>query len=210
MAGKLKTPEDRNQEVEKLRRRVKKQYKVNVKTRRRFEIPGEESVVKEMALVLKLANYSNSQIAAIVGVSKGQVKDFVADPKFQNKLLYLKERLPEAALELGRAYLIEAVQAVAHVMRTSKDEAMVLKAAGEIFDRFGLAKLSRIERKNFDPLDAIGRGGNETTLEQFRVAPPEIQEEAAQLFDMFEQGLKVLMDKATGSEENSDAPNNQA
>lgn len=201
----LRKPSDPENKVEQLRRTVKKRYRTTIKTKRKFEFPGEEGVVEEMVLVLRLANYNSTQIAMIVGVSRGQVREFIAKPSFQKKYLALKERLPEAAMELGRAYLIEAVQAVAHVMRTANDPKVILQAAGEIMDRFGLAKQSVTKNQQQSPLEGIGRGGNETVFEQFKNAPPEVQEKAAALFDALDEGMRGLLKDST--EEVPNGPN---
>jgi hypothetical protein len=197
-----KTPIDRHNEMQEYAATVKKRYKLNVRTKRRFEIVGEEDLVKDMVVVLKLANYTHTQIGAIVGVSRGQVKVYLQDEKVQKKLLHLREALPQAALELGRAYLIEAVQAVVHVLRTETDNALVLKAAAEMFDRFGLPKLTRTEAQ-VDETNRLGET-DESLISKFRDVSPEFQEKAAQLHDAMEEGLKHLLDEA-GKEKNGDS-----
>jgi hypothetical protein len=192
------TPADRAAALEVQTARVKKRYKLNVKTKRRFEIQGEEELVKDMIVVLKLANYTHGQIGSIVGVSRGQVREYLQDENLQKKLLHLREALPQAALELGQAYLIEAVQAVVHVLRTEPDNALVLKAAAEMFDRFGLPKLSRTEAK-VDETSNFG-STDESLISQFRGVSPEFQEKAAQLHDMFEEGLRNLLAEAEGED----------
>lgn len=185
-----KTPADRAASLQEQTNQVKKRYKTNLNTKRKFSIAGEEELVKDMIVVLKLSNYTHGQIASIVGVSRGQVGVFLQDEKLQAKMLHLREALPAAALELGKAYLIEAVQAVVHVLRTEKDNALVLKAAAELFDRFGLPKLSRTESMS-DNVPTMG--ADENLISQFRQATPELQEKAAQLQDALEEGLRGLL-----------------
>jgi hypothetical protein len=200
----MKTPEDRAANIKAQTNRVKRKYKVNVSTRRKFNFEGEEELVKDMVIVLKLANYTHNQIGSIVGISRGQVGEFLADTKVQKKYMKLKEALPQAALELGQAYIIEAVQTIVHVMRTEEDNAIVLKAASDLLDRFGIPKLSRLERKTEDgsPLGSIGRGGHEAIFEQVRGMAPEIQEKIANLYDSFEQGVQQIV--SDGQETNSE------
>lgn len=186
-----KTPEDRAASIEAQTALVKKRYKTNTKIKRKFSIAGEEELVKDMIVVLKLANYTHGQIASIVGVSRGQVGVFLQDENVQKKMLALREALPQAALELGKAYLIEAVQAVVHVLRTEDDNALVLKAAGELFDRFGLPKLTRQESQ-VQETTSFGET-DESLISQFRTLDPALQEKAAQLHDAFEEGLKNIL-----------------
>jgi hypothetical protein len=202
----MMTPDERSQSIQRRRSRQKKGYKVNVHTRRNFTLPGEEDLVKDMVAVLKLVNYTNVQIATIVGCSKGQVATYLNDPRVQKKILMLRERLPQAAIDLMQAYLIEAVQWIVDVGRTSSDEGMVLKAASEILDRGGIPKLSRNETvKPGGPLDKIDRSGHESVFTKFDKLDDDAKEEAALLYDAFESGLNQIVDKAKSKEIESDA-----
>jgi DNA-binding XRE family transcriptional regulator len=49
--------------------------------------------------VLKLAGYTNSQIASAIGISRGQVREILEKPEVTEKLS-LRTRLPQAALDL--------------------------------------------------------------------------------------------------------------
>ena len=193
-----RTPESRSAQLQEQASRVRRRYKVNINKRKKFTFEGESELVKNMTIVLKLAGYTNTQIATIVGVSRGQVKEILSDGNVQKQLVALANRLPQAALDLGRAYLIEAVQSIAHVMRTSTDEAMVLKAVGELFDRFGLPKVSRNEQKQ--PEVEIGdHPVTQTMMERLRSASPEVQAKVADLQQMFEEGVSEIL--STTSEE---------
>lgn len=188
-----KTPESRAASLKEQSDRVRRRYKTNIKRKRNFNFDGEDELVKNMIVILKIAGYQNGQISMIVGVSRGQVKEILQDGNVQKQLVALANRLPQAALDLGRAYLIEAVQSVAHVMRTSTDETVVLKAAGELFDRFGIPKVSRQEQKG----DEAGTAGDHpvtpSLMEKLRQAAPEVQAKAADLEEMFKEGLESLL-----------------
>jgi len=204
----MMTPEDRTREIQRRRARQKKGYKINVHTRRNFTTPDEEDLVKDMVAVLKLVNYSNVQIATIVGVSKGQVERYLKEPRVQKMITMLRGRLPQAAVELMQSYLIEAVQWIVDVGRTSKDEAIILRAASEILDRGGIPKLSRNETvKPGGPLDKIDRSGHESVFTKFDKLDDEAKEEAAQLYDAFETGLNRIVEqaKAKGKESENQA-----
>lgn len=193
----VKTPESRAASLQEQTAKVRKRYKVNLNKRRKFTFEGEDELVKDIVVMLKLANYTHTQIASIAGVSRGQVKEILSDGNVQKKLVSLQAKLPQAALELGRAYLIEAVQAVVHVMRTTRDDKLVLTAAGEIFDRFGIPKVSRQEQK-------VSEGETEehpisaSLMEKVRAASPEVQAKAADLQEMLEEGLKQLLETPNG------------
>src|SRR5262245_58872837 len=121
-----RTPAERSASLAAQSHAVRRKYKTNLRLRKKFSIEGEESLVKDMIAILRVAGYTNSQIGQIVGVSRGQVREFLLEDDLQKLILILRERIPQAAVELGRAYLIEAVQAIVNIMRTSDDDAMVL------------------------------------------------------------------------------------
>lgn len=185
-----KTPQDRSEVIEKANAKARKGYKVNTKKRVNVT-PNEKVVITDMLVSLKVVGYTNSQCSATVGISKGQVKEIVSTPAFQKRLLAIQERLPEAAITLGRAYLIEAVQAVLHVLRTEEDNSLVLKAAAEMFDRFGIPKVSRSETK-VDPAPTNPEIGNDT-MAKLRSAPPEMQEQVAALHESFMEGVERIL-----------------
>ena len=186
-----RTPDEKAASLRKATEKARKRHKVVVTKRRKFTFEGEEDLVKDMIVVLKLANYSNTQVAMIVGISRKQVAAFLEDGNVQKKYLALKERLPQAALELGRAYLIEAVEAVVHVMRTTDDDAIILKAAAELFDRFGIPKSSRVETDKADGEE--NPMSDPTLMDRIRKASPEQQAQIADLQEMWEQGLEQIL-----------------
>jgi hypothetical protein len=201
MPRNMKSPEERSEVVAKAQQKAKKGYRLNTKKPRKGVSDDEIVIIKDMLVSLKLVGgYSNSQCAAIVGLSRGQVKEIVNDPNFKSRLNSLREKLPEAAINLGRAYLVEAVQAVVHVLRTETDNGLVLKAAAELFDRFGIAKVSRSEIKT-DPQPTPESEINESLMDKLRTAPPELQEQVAALHESFTEGVERIL-----SEGKSDAP----
>lgn len=191
--AKRTSPVQRSAEVKKENARVQRKYKTDLKKRRKL-IPQEESQIKNMIVVLKLASYSQRDMAMILGISKGQVKAYLDDPGVQEDLNIMGEALPAAALELMHGYMIEAVQTVAEIMRHAEDDKIVLQAAAEILDRGGIPKASRQERLNENNENiTISDDG---LLERLREASPEIQEQAAQLVE----GIEELLLRASGGE----------
>jgi hypothetical protein len=190
----MKTPDERAEVIRKAQSKAKKGYRLNTKTPRKGVTEDEIIVIKDMLISLKLVGYSNSQCGAIVGLSRGQVREIVRDPNFLKRLESIKTKLPEAAVNLGRAYLVEAVQAVVHILRTETDNALVLKAAAELFDRFGIPKLTRSEQKvetPDEPTDEI----NQSILDKLRNQPPEVQERVASLHQSFSEGVEAILNE---------------
>lgn len=188
-----KTPAERAEILEKAHSKAKKGYRINTKRDRKDVGDDEIVVIKDMLVSLRLVGYTPSQCAAVVGLSKGQVKEIVNDPNFKSRLESLKTKLPEAAVNLGRAYLVEAVQAVIHILRTETDNALILKAAAEIFDRFGIPKVSRAEVKSDPTPEQSGSEINETFMDRLRTAPPDIQEKVAALHESFTEGVERIL-----------------
>jgi len=205
-ANSARTPASKAASLKKKTDKARRKYKINITKRKKFTYEGEQELVKNMIVVLKLANYTNEQTAMIVGVSRNQVAEFLKDGNVQKQYMRLKQQLPQAALELGQAYLIEAVQAVVHVLRTADDDAIILKAAGEIFDRFGIPKSSRVETTPPKGEDDNPISGDPSLIDRIRGAAPETQEAVAQLQEAFEQGIAQLLEKETGDDETSGPP----
>lgn len=184
--GRQSTPARRASEGKKEIARIRRRYKADV-TKPRKLVVGEESAVLFTCVVFKLASYTNTQIARIVGISKGQVKSLLETPDAQQLLTELRLKIPAAALELLHGYMIEAVQAMVDVMRRSPDDKMVLSAAAEILDRGGIPKTQRQEKKSehSENLNITDDG----LLASLREASPEVQEKAAQLVEGLEQLL---------------------
>jgi hypothetical protein len=197
MANK-KTPLERAEIIISAQNKARKGYKLNTK-KPRSASDDELVVIRDMLISLKLVGYTNKQCGAIVGLSKGQVGEITGDENFKRRLTSLRDKLPEAAVNLGRAYLVEAVQAVIHILRTETDSALVLKAAAEIFDRFGIPKVSKIEAPpDKPPEDEIPK----ETLDKLRLAPPEVQEQVAALQESFVEGVERIL--SGGVDENTD------
>lgn len=176
---------------------VRRKYKTNLKSRRKF-LPGEEEYVADTVIVLKLAGYTGSQIGRVVGISRGQVRMILDKPDVAEKLIKLRSALPAAALDLLQGYMIEAVQALVDVMRRSEDDKIMLQAAGEILDRAGLPKASRQERHSVNEERTIIT--DDGIVEKLRQAPPEVQEEAAQIIERLELLLAIEAETAEEAE----------
>ena len=171
---------------------VRRRYKVNVNKKRNL-LPGEVEHVGDMVIVLRLDGYSLTQTARVVGISIGQVREFLADPEISHRLVQIREALPQAALDLLQGYMVEAVQAIVEIMRLSPDDKLVLAAAGEILDRAGLAKASRQERHQINESRTVVT--DDGLVEKLRTASPEVQEQAAQMVEK----LEGLLSDATDS-----------
>jgi len=187
----ISTPDRRAEERKRETERVRRKYKLNI-TRGTKLLPAEIPHVENMIVILKVAGYSQTQMSKVVGISRSQVREILAQPQISEEIAALRAALPRAALELIQGYMIEAVIAIADVMRSSPDDKIILQAAGDILDRGGMPKASRQERHtvNEDRTTFTDEG----IVERLREAKPEIQEEAAQLIEKLEGLLTVHAD----------------
>lgn len=185
---------------------AQKKYKVNLKSRSRVDLPKEQEILEDTIVVLKVAHYSNMQIAKIVGLSRGQVAEILKSPNVERRVATLGAKLPQAALNQIQNFMIEAVMWIIHVGRANLgpdgDHSLVLRAADQLLDRGGTPKVSRNERKEESQgmLDHIGRGGHEDVFSEIGNLSPELQERAAQLYDALEDGLKHIVAEAKGED----------
>jgi hypothetical protein len=197
MAQRQSQPIKRAADAKREVARVKRKYKVDLNKRKKL-LPAEISHVEDTVVVLKLAGYSRSQMAKVIGISKGQVKEILELPAVNERLVELRQALPQAALDLLQGYMIEAVQAIVDVMRSTHDDKFVLQAASEILDRAGLPKASRQERHqvNEDRTTFTDEG----IVDRLRAAPVHVQEQAATMIEQLENLLTQHAD-AEGEED---------
>ena len=183
-------PEERAQATQRATGRIRRRYKVQLNQRTKIR-PGEKERISQIVIVLKLARYSHTQIGQIVGLSRGQVKELLEDPKVSEKLADLQRALPEAALDLLHGYTIEAVQTIAAIMRESEDDKITLQAAAEILDRAGVAKVSRTDSKVHRTTESKTTFSDDALVDRIRELPMEKQEEAAQMIEGIEAFLNT-------------------
>lgn len=196
-----RTPETRAADSRQRVRRVRRRYKVNLNTRHKF-LPGEQEHVAMTVVVLKLAGYSRAQIGSVVGISRGQVRQILEDPVIEERLILLRAKLPQAALELLQGYSIEAVQSIIAVMRESDDNGIVLKAAGEILDRAGLPKVTKQDKHI--TAEEVTTFADDGIVERLREAPVQVQEQAASLIEQLEGLLAENADGNSSAEAETD------
>jgi hypothetical protein len=181
-----RTPEERAGALGKEAESIRRKYKTKLNTRKRY-VEGEQEAIGTNVAVLKIAGYSNVQISKIVGISRNQVAEILEDARVKQLLVELRTNLTNAAIELLESYSIEAIQALADVLRTSDDDGIRIKAASEILDRAGIPKVSRSERKIEE--EQTTTFTDDGIVEAIRTLSPEKQEEAAQMIEHFEQFL---------------------
>lgn len=183
-------PENRAAGIERDRQRVRRSYRKDTTRGRRIRL-GEMEAVTNQVIIFTIAGYTPTQISRIIGISRGRVRGILDEPATQALMAETIAGLTEAAASLLQSYSIEAVQAIADVMRASSDDGMILKAAAEILDRCGLPKASRTESKVHKTNENLTTFTDDGILEQLREASPEIQEQAAQMVEQLENLLTV-------------------
>ena len=193
----VRNPEDASGVAKVERQQIRRRYKKSI-TRRRKIRPGQRELVVDTVLILKLVNYSNIQIGKIVGISNSQVGEILNEPNTAERFVKLKQTISQAAYELLQTYLVEAVQTVVDVMRTSDDDAIVLKAAAEVFDRSGLPKQSRSDSTVHKTEEKRTTLTDDGFLDAMRTLPPEKQEQAAQMIEQVQEFVNESFAKRGG------------
>lgn len=191
------TPDKRAADAKREVSAVRRKYKVNVNQRKKL-LPAEIPHVEDTVIVLKLAGYTRSQMSKVIGISRGQIREILEDPKVNERLVEIRKALPQAALNLLQGYMIESVQAIVDVMRRTNDDKLILQAAGEVLDRAGLPKASRQERHqvNEDRTTFTDEG----IVERLRQLPIPVQEEAAKMIEDLEKLLTVASEESENGE----------
>jgi len=180
------TPSSRAAAADRQLSKVRRRYKINLGAQKKL-LPGEIPHVIDMVIVLKLAGYSQIQIARTIGISREQTAEFLKSPVVAEKLVSLRKALPQAALDLIQGYMIEAVQVFVEIIRTEPDNKIRAQAAAEILDRGGLPKASKMERHNVN--EERMTFTDEGIVDRLRDLPVEVQEKAAQMIEQLESML---------------------
>lgn len=186
-----RSPEERARGQSKELTSIRRKYKVNTRTRKRF-LQGEEGAVATTVAVLKIAGFSNVQVSRVVGISRGQVAEILDKPEVQEELVSLRRNLTGAAIDLLQSYTIEAIQALINVLRTTPDDKIVIQAAAEILDRAGIPKVSRSEKSV--ETEERTTFTDDGIVDALRQLPPDKQEEAAQMIE----GLEAFLTEHAG------------
>jgi hypothetical protein len=189
MARRQSPTENKNSAIERDRRQIRRRYNKDLNKKRKI-LPGQNEFVLDQVIILKLVNYSNSQIAKFVGISRGQIKEILAQPDVAERLVALRAALTDGTLNLIQTFMIEAVMSIVHVMRLSEDDAVILKAAADLLDRGGVPKSSRSESQGH----VVNENrtvftADEEMMQRLQSLPPEKQEEAAQMIENLEAFL---------------------
>ena len=193
MPNPRRTPRERAGASGKQLQSIRRRYKTQISTRKRYVV-GEEDAIATTVAVFKVAGYSNVQIAKIIGISRNQVAQQLEKEQTQELLILLRTNLTNAAIELLESYTIEAIQALADVLRTSEDDNVRIKAASEILDRAGIPKISRSERKVEE--EHTTTFTDDGIVDAIRQLSPEAQEQAAQMIE----SLENFLEEHTGAE----------
>lgn len=186
MPRERRNPEDRARVTDKQIKSIRRRYKTRITTRKRY-VAGEEDAISVSVAVFKIAGYSNTQIAQVLGISRGQTQGILENSRVKELLVTLRTNLTNAAIELLESYTIEAIQAIIDILRTSPDDNIRLKAAAEILDRSGIPKVSRSEKKIEE--ENTTTFTDDGIVDAIRELPPEAQEQAAQMVEQLEQFL---------------------
>lgn len=179
-------PVKRAADVKKEIAGVRRKYKVSVNQHTKL-LPAEVPYIEDTVVVLKVAGYTRTQMAKIIGISKGQVREILEKPEVSERIVVLRKKLPNAAVELIQNFMIEAVVTIADIMRTERDSKIRMDAARELLDRGGAPKTTKAERHNLN--EEKTTFADDGIVDKLRRASPEVQEQAATMIE----GLEKLL-----------------
>lgn len=176
-----------HEQQSKVRKRIQKEIRVK---KGGYSLPGEIKHKKDMAVFLKIGipGISFLEIANRLGEQKGVVKKwFKDDPDVKEFYEYSLSNLKQGALSLIETYGFEATETLALLMRFGSEKYM-FEASNSILDRMGVIKATRQE------IDAQNKSTHEwkdreQLVNEIRELPPEMQEQAVEALERFEELL---------------------
>lgn len=107
----------------------------------------ERRVFQMTACYLKAQGYSYTYMADAFGVSPSTVKNWFLDEELNlaASVEKISKDFTQGAIKLGKTYLIEIIETLMEIFRTTSDEAIATKIGFEMLDRFGITKVNKSE-----------------------------------------------------------------
>lgn len=139
---------------------------------------------KETACLLSAANFSEAYIADALGTTRGVVNGwFKNDDRMHPRVLQIKDEMTSGALKLLRSYLLEAVEMLMDLARSTDDEVLAARILQDFLDRGGISKVNKSESvsaqeiRQTSEVDIVDKSG---LIDSLREAAPEVQMKAAE------------------------------
>lgn len=201
-----RSPAARANSLEAERLKMRRGFKKVTKKAGKQRAAGEKDFKMQMGVILDIAGYTAYQISLSLGESKSTIVRWKKEPEWDKLYEKSAKVITGSALTLLQTYTIEAVQTLATLMRTGRDDKVVLDAVKEILDRGGMPKASRQEVVTPSDPDAEKEARNERSLmDKFRALPPEAQQQAADLYSAMEEGLERIIGEFQAKDSTKDA-----
>lgn len=187
-----------HREQQALRKRIIRETKIKKASP---HLPGEEMLKKNTAVLLKIGvpGISFSEIAARLGETKGTVRGwFRDDPDIKEFYEWAVANLRDGALSLMKTYSLEAVETLVLLMRFGSEKYM-FESAREILDRVGVPKVERREIES-EEIQSHKWADRDELVSEIRELPIELQEQAVEALERFEELLAKNPASVNGSE----------
>ena len=144
----------------------------------------ERHLKQQMVCYLKAGGFSTAYCADALDVGKATIERWLADDKLKmrEQVAKIQADYISAGVTLIQSYLIEIVESLMDIFRTTPDEQLAVKIGLEMLDRLGVSKVNKSESvtaatlKQQSEVDIVDKTG---ILETMRKAPPEVQQAMA-------------------------------
>jgi len=149
----------------------------------------ETALAKEAACLLSAAGFSEAYIAEALGTTRGVVNGwFKNDEALADRVLQIKDEITVSAVKLIRSYMLEGVEMLMEIARTTTDEKLAASVIQDLLDRGGVSKVNKSESvsaqtvREEKEVHITDKGG---LVEALREASPEAQLAAAEHLEAF-------------------------
>ena len=177
-------PRKKAETLEQARNDIKKRYKRGKRESKITSLADltdvELAVKRESACYLKAADFSYTYIGDALNTTKSIVKRWFEEPAMRERVAEIQEDYIDGGVKLLRTYVIELIEMLVEIARTTSDEKIAIQAITEALDRAGLTKVNKSEsasvRTNKSEVDITDRTG---LLAAMADADPSVQQEMA-------------------------------
>lgn len=142
----------------------------------------EREIKQTLCCYFKAQDFSYSYMAEALEVSPHTVKKWFADNEWmREKVIEIRADLVGGAVKYMKTYVLEIIEGLMHIFRTTDSESIAKEIGFEMLDRLGISKVNKSEsavaktlREEHDITDKTG------LLALAKNAPPHVQAAMAQ------------------------------
>lgn len=144
----------------------------------------ERNLKQEMLCYLVAAGMSRTYCADALGVARSTITGWLDDDelKLRERAAALNDNMLKAGVNMIQTYVLEIIEALMDIFRTTQDEAVAVKIGFEMLDRLGISKIQKVEaNRRVTQTHEVEFSDKRGVISAVKNAPPEVQSAMAEM-----------------------------